>query len=122
MNDNARKWIEALRSGKYNQTQSRLHDNDGYCCLGVACDLYNKENPGILHVEEMKLIDGFKTRYNGLSTVLPDQVTVWLGLAQCDGDYKESGQRMSLVEKNDNGYTFAQIADIIESEPEGLFV
>lgn len=32
-------WIPALRSGEYNQTQTRLHDENGYCCLGVACDL-----------------------------------------------------------------------------------
>lgn len=31
-------WIEALESGKYQQTQQRLHDAQGYCCLGVAVD------------------------------------------------------------------------------------
>lgn len=32
-------WIEALRSGKYEQTKEALHSGDGYCCLGVLCDI-----------------------------------------------------------------------------------
>ena len=33
------KWLEALRSGKYEQTQGTLRDGDAFCCLGVLCDL-----------------------------------------------------------------------------------
>lgn len=29
-------WLEALRSGKFSQTRQKLHDRQGYCCLGVA--------------------------------------------------------------------------------------
>lgn len=34
-----KKWVAALRSGKYNQGASLLYNsnNNGYCCLGVAC-------------------------------------------------------------------------------------
>ena len=32
-------WMTALRSGKYKQTTGTLADQDGHCCLGVACDL-----------------------------------------------------------------------------------
>ena len=43
----ATKWVEALRSGNYPQTQGKLYRSDdgdvftsvGYCCLGVLCDL-----------------------------------------------------------------------------------
>ena len=35
MNSAIRKWIEALRSGEYNQTSGTLHDKNGFCCLGV---------------------------------------------------------------------------------------
>lgn len=31
------RWVIMLRSGKYNQTNGMLRDDDGYCCLGVAC-------------------------------------------------------------------------------------
>jgi len=40
----AQLWIKALRSGKYKQGQNVLLDEKNrYCCLGVLCDLYNKD-------------------------------------------------------------------------------
>lgn len=48
------KWVEALRSGEYQQTKEYLHSEGGYCCLGVACELtgtqwipYISENSGM---------------------------------------------------------------------------
>ena len=40
MNDNAKRWIAALRSGEYAQGKGylRTHD-DTFCCLGVLCDV-----------------------------------------------------------------------------------
>jgi hypothetical protein len=32
-------WLEALRSGRYIQTQGDLRDNWGFCCLGVLLDV-----------------------------------------------------------------------------------
>jgi hypothetical protein len=43
MNENTKKWVEALRSGKYKQTEHVLQDTNGYCCLGVACVVYEQE-------------------------------------------------------------------------------
>jgi hypothetical protein len=37
--DWAMKWADALESGKYKQTAGVLKDNDGWCCLGVLCDI-----------------------------------------------------------------------------------
>jgi hypothetical protein len=35
-----KKWIAALRSGKYKQGRNKLRDKeDCYCCLGVLCDI-----------------------------------------------------------------------------------
>ena len=35
------RWIEALRSGKYQQGIGYLRSkNDRFCCLGVLCDTY----------------------------------------------------------------------------------
>lgn len=36
------KWVAALRSGDYEQGRGYLH-RGGFCCLGVACDLFIKE-------------------------------------------------------------------------------
>jgi hypothetical protein len=47
-----KKWVEALRSGKYRQGRGYLRSTvrtsavdggGGYCCLGVLCDIYRKE-------------------------------------------------------------------------------
>lgn len=35
-----RKWVAALRSGKYQQTFGQLQKGDAYCCLGVAQELF----------------------------------------------------------------------------------
>lgn len=47
------RWLEALRSGRYEQTQGQLFREQqtqdippGYCCLGVACDLDKKRFSG----------------------------------------------------------------------------
>ncbi len=37
------KWVAALRSGEYKQTNSTLKDRDGYCCLGVLCHLFSED-------------------------------------------------------------------------------
>lgn len=40
MNQDIRKrWVDALRSGKYKQTTQRLRTDKGFCCLGVLCDV-----------------------------------------------------------------------------------
>lgn len=34
-----RDWAAALVSGQYTQTTKKLHDDTGFCCLGVLCDV-----------------------------------------------------------------------------------
>lgn len=40
-----RKWIEALRSGKYQQGRGSLRnpETNCFCCLGVLCDIVDPE-------------------------------------------------------------------------------
>lgn len=37
--DFKKRWIEALRSGDYEQGKNSLYKDGKYCCLGVACVL-----------------------------------------------------------------------------------
>lgn len=111
-------WVKALRSGKYQQAQSRLRDNDtgAMCCLGVACEvsrLGTWTESGVYAVG--------RGRENRNHVYLPEPVRRWLGLAHREGafDGKSLGPN-HLSSKNDSGSTFAEIADIIEAEPEGL--
>ena len=46
-----KKWVKALRSGKYKQGRCRLYnpETDSYCCLGVACRVVGI-NPNTLSI------------------------------------------------------------------------
>jgi len=37
--ENKATWLEALRSGRYEQITSALHADGAYCCLGVAVEV-----------------------------------------------------------------------------------
>lgn len=39
-----KKWLQALRSGEYEQTTGCLSDENGYCCLGVLCEIVIKDH------------------------------------------------------------------------------
>ena len=39
MNQAEKLLVAALRSGKYKQCTGALRKDDGFCCLGVACDV-----------------------------------------------------------------------------------
>lgn len=37
--ENMLKWADALESGNYKQCKATLHNEEGFCCIGVAHDL-----------------------------------------------------------------------------------
>ena len=115
LDDNAKKLVAALRSGEYEQGTGWLCRNGKHCCLGVASELYAKEHPDFTVVDK----DGLKS-FEGNTATCPRQVRDWLGLYSDFGTTKDGNH--GLVTMNDGGNSFAQIADWIESEPEGLFV
>jgi hypothetical protein len=120
MNRNAKRWLRALRSGKYKQgtgcLRKRRKGEDFYCCLGVACDLAVKT-----HVIGRPRFDRNSREYvyrEVKTGSLPNKVREWLGLADDEGFF-EGGS--SLAKKNDSGWSFKKIARLIESKPKGLF-
>lgn len=102
------KWIDALRSGEYEQGHRALKDSDGrYCCLGVLCDV-----AGAVWTETAPIgsMARFACSVNGtlssISTLGPNL-------------YKELGldcsREITLWGMNDNtGASFKEIADWIE--------
>jgi hypothetical protein len=114
------KWIAALRSGEYAQGSGQLRDsNTGpgrpveYCCLGVLCDVAGLEP------------DADSDTYMGNEAYPPALVVGMLGL---DVSQVDPGERVvlrldddlddaesSLDHLNDNGRSFAEIADLIEA-------
>ena len=115
MNENAMKWIDALRSGEYTKTEGVLQNPKGFCCLGVACKVYEQETGNKLPVNE------FGTFIE--DTLIRDYKCVreWIGLSSGNGGFEETGGDNSLTELNDQGKSFSEIAGIIESQPVGLF-
>lgn len=105
-----RRWVEALRSGKYKQGQNCLHDSgDGsFCCLGVLTDLYIKEHGKKWH----KCRDRPCTQlaYEGSWGGLPPSVMRWADVDRRDLFI----DHFELATWNDRGSTFSEIADLIE--------
>lgn len=140
MNDNAKKWLEALRSDEYSQGMSYLCYEDRYsckefhCCLGVACELYMKENPKAIqkvYTHDQAHVDGsiskdavvnlFKTSTETRSGSLPDIVAMWLGLKDSAGTPVTGSNYASLTTLNDTGSTFKEIADTLEKNERYYF-
>lgn len=115
MNAAAKRWVKALRSGKYKQGRDYLHKTgpDRFCCLGVACDLYQKAVGGLTEQKS-----DYEVRYDDNGTSLPDPVMKWLGIKSACGSLSGG----NLQARNDRGTSFKQIADIIEKHQEELFV
>lgn len=105
-----RKWIKALRSGKYNQTTGSLQDDSGYCCLGVACvTLIPKKNLKLESFKGDNMLQGTNSK---------DQPNApeWLKNIQEKWRLK-FGDEYSPMGLNDTAkYTFDEIADCLELE------
>src|ERR1044072_5549053 len=123
MNENAKKWIEDLRSGEFEQGHGYLTRNGEDCCLGVACKRYQKEVGDLVVTTEEIRPGAMVMYYDDERSVLPEKVQLWLGLQSNEGNHKlEADQGTNCLSgMNDSGSSFAEIASVGESEPEGLF-
>lgn len=115
------KWVKALRSGEYKQTIGKLSKEGKYCCLGVLCDLYEKET----HSGEWEPSNRddkclvFKAGGVQDTEIPPIPVVRWAGfksiddltINRWDDEYALQGD---LVDINDSGNSFETIADLIE--------
>lgn len=119
MNKNAKKWVSALESGKYRRTTTQLRDENSFCCLGVACDVYAKSHPKVRWI---------KNRFLGAEATLPKRVQKWLGLEGDGGEYDSSLVKKAprvgddaLYGLNDGGWNFKRIAAFIKRNEKALF-
>ena len=119
------KWVRALRSGKYTQAIGQLKTEDGFCCLGVLCDVYDSSNWTVAsdpdlgedYVEWHYKISKLGGYTYIMKDVLPDEVVdaAGLDLQNPEVPYGIDGTKTSLAVINDSGATFKQIADLIET-------
>lgn len=126
-------WIAALRSGQYHQTENFLctKGEDGslsYCCLGVLCDLYMKENPDKdaqwkEGSESMQYVSGSGDTLVIRDSMLPKQVQDWAGLKHDNpdnprlaGPFRDKLNFVSASIWNDDlKADFSEIADMIDA-------
>lgn len=109
---NQRKWIEALRSGRYEQGRSALCDSGRYCCLGVGCEVLEVEKNQRPYSNLIRF--GKQDRADFAPTELMDL----LGLRYSSGTGKDG---RDLADMNDRGLSFSEIADAIEADPSNWF-
>lgn len=104
MNKQAKQlWIDALRSGKYNQGMHNLNYKDNYCCLGVLCEVYLKNCP---NPKINKTVGSLGISiYGSYSSLLPFEVKKWANLQD----------QIYFTYLNDTlNKSFSEIADYIE--------
>ena len=121
MNENLKKFIDVLRSGEYIQVKRDLknisitgHDDRCFCAMGLACEVYRLNNPDSAWWRKYVFVlrsDGTVTNRRELEWTqeAPRIVLDWLGIGNVE--------QMILLRLNDEeGYTFNQIADWIETD------
>lgn len=89
-----KKWIKALRSGKYKQCKGNLRQGETFCCLGV-----------LAHQADMK----FSRQTDGIYTPKEHRHSydpIWNLVGESFG--------RELSGMNDGGASFSKIADYIE--------
>ncbi len=113
-------WITALRSGEYTQGRWNLQSMEGFCCLGVLCDVYAKETNTEWKVKTADVDKTFTYYYfDDQSTHLPESVVKWAGLDHASPIIKfanANGNIKPLAVLNDEGSTFEEIAQLIEEQ------
>jgi hypothetical protein len=118
-------WIAALRGGDYRQGQNALRKSSNlypgdkdYCCLGVLCEISGTgewDEEGYYRVQ--RPMSGLISRSkNFLPTALLNNLGLEFNNGKfCIGEkYSKYNIYFSLAELNDAGFTFNQIADVIE--------
>lgn len=112
-----KEWVAALRSGEYAQGKKRLNQGGKFCCLGVLCELTAER------LQLQREVSDGDTGYNENFTVLPEPVAELIGFLTGGGGVwynplvelaPEFLTETSLAELNDSGFSFNQIADVME--------
>ena len=96
--DIKKRWLKALRSGKYRQTRGKLKSRNGsFCCLGVLCDIQDAQWEW----------DGIMYGVLGNVALPPEKFCAGI---QSLGELSELNDGTSGHKK----HSFSQIADYIE--------
>jgi|SRR6185369_2586126 len=99
-------WVDALRSGEFQQCERTLRKGGGknveYCCLGVLEQIRVQETG-----------DRFTRGKGSYAGLLSEKTQAWAGLSTSDPVLMPL-RKKTASDLNDDGKTFAEIADRIE--------
>jgi hypothetical protein len=130
-----RDFVAALRSGEYEQTGNQLAREVGgkkaYCCEGVAVERYGAQLGFKVnwHPTPVSVSMDAELTIDGVADYAEDNFWEALGVSVGDNDASSGfafvmptgldvrntgGKAVSYMALNDEGLTFAQIADLIE--------
>lgn len=101
-----KKWCKALRSGKYKQTTGVLHNEEGYCVLGLVGKLCGIPSSVLIHTQRfVDLSQEYQKKIPGELNDLIDN----------------RGIISELLFLNDSEhYTFEELADWLEQNVEAI--
>ena len=106
-------WLTDLETTDAPQTTAKLHTENGFCCLGRACIVFKTPQTSWINEDG---IDVFS--YEGESGPAPQSIVDKLHLFTNEGKPRiETKNIECLVELNDAGKTFKEIAAIIRAHP-----
>jgi hypothetical protein len=108
------KWIAALTNGKYQQGRDKLRSDDNtYCCLGVLCDLYQKDNP-----EVSAWMNGEGYYFQCPDEFSSTKIAKMPNYPNTEVFEKYAGmarrQMLQLAGANDSGVKFHEIAEMVK--------
>jgi hypothetical protein len=106
-------WLQALESGEWPQTRLALHDNTGFCCLGVATEslgyqgVYRTSHELYTYWDEFMAVER--------STSIPKQAKRELRLSS-------EGVGLLVAMNDELGYGFRRISQKVRKNPETYFL
>lgn len=109
--ERVRLWVDALRSGEFEQGRGKLQRNGKFCCLGVGCEVAMR-NGHPIDRHTLPFDDETRVAYDGSTNYWPGHVYDWFGITpgfELEGNSPEHWNDTA-------GATFAEIADKIERQ------
>ena len=125
---NQQKWIDALRSGKFKKGVGHLNQDNYFCCLGVACEIFKDELNLDIKVKEYP--PSFTKRSVSITNYATNNYSAPMDIVQHLGLHSPMGDSNdylldSLTNLNDVKFEddedFNRIADYIEKNAQHYF-
>ncbi len=126
--NNIKSWIEALRSGEYQQSNGKLKNinlidlpGESFCCLGVLCDITIKKqlvSDTVQWEKDEFIISLPNGEKQGEFALLPTRILQYYGLTDISGDLSDAAIKYLLDTYKDN----QDIYEYVNAHQSGMFL